>query len=54
MVIKFTKFFFKVRWLAWAIVLICNFIIWYTYNNLQSELAPMEDRELSEVQHDCT
>ena len=32
------------RWLAWAIVLICGFIIWYTYNNLQSELAPMEDR----------
>jgi len=36
--------FLKVRWLAWAIVLICGFIIWYTYNNLQSELAPMEDR----------
>lgn len=36
--------FLKVRWLAWIIVLTCMFIIWYTYNNLQSELAPMEDR----------
>ena len=36
--------FMKVRWLAWVIVVACGFIIWFTYNNLQSELAPMEDR----------
>ncbi|HRH51097.1 MAG TPA: efflux RND transporter permease subunit [Panacibacter sp.] len=36
--------FMKVRWLAWIIVVACVVIIWFTYNNLQSELAPMEDR----------
>jgi len=36
--------FMKVRWLAWVIVVACGVIIWFTYNNLQSELAPMEDR----------
>ena len=34
--------FMKVRWLAWVIVVACGVIIWFTYNNLQSELAPME------------
>ncbi|CAG5002691.1 Multidrug resistance protein MexB [Dyadobacter sp. CECT 9275] len=36
--------FMKVRWFAWVLVLICGGIIWYTYKNLQTELAPMEDR----------
>ena len=36
--------FMKVRWLAWIIVVACVVIIWFTYSNLQSELAPMEDR----------
>lgn len=38
------KGFMKVRWLAWIIIIVCGFIIWFTYTHLQSELAPMEDR----------
>lgn len=41
---KLLQSFLKVRWLAWVIVVLCGVIIWYTFNNLQSELAPMEDR----------
>lgn len=36
--------FMKVRWVAWVIVIICVGIIWLTYTNLQSEIAPLEDR----------
>lgn len=36
--------FMKVRWFAWVIIVACIVIIWFTYTNLQSELAPMEDR----------
>jgi hydrophobe/amphiphile efflux-1 (HAE1) family protein len=36
--------FMKVRSLAWVLVVACGGIIWFTYSNLQSELAPMEDR----------
>lgn len=36
--------FMRVRWMAWVIVIICGGIIWFTFSNLQSELAPMEDR----------
>lgn len=36
--------FMKVRWFAWVIIVACLVIIWFTYTNLQSELAPMEDR----------
>ncbi|HEY6977003.1 MAG TPA: efflux RND transporter permease subunit, partial [Chitinophagaceae bacterium] len=36
--------FMKVRWLAWIIVAICGVIIWLTLQNLQSEIAPLEDR----------
>jgi len=38
------KAFMKIRWMAWVIVAACGFIIWFTYTNLQSEIAPMEDR----------
>ncbi len=41
---RILKGFIRVRWMAWVIVLICGGIIWFTYTNLQSELAPMEDR----------
>jgi len=34
----------KVRWVAWIIVAICGVIIWLTLQNLQSEIAPLEDR----------
>lgn len=36
--------FMRIRWMAWVIVLACAGIIWFTYANLQSEIAPLEDR----------
>lgn len=36
--------FMKVRWLAWVIVLLCFAIIYFIGKNIQSELAPMEDK----------
>lgn len=36
--------FIKLRWMAWAIVGICLFIIYVIGTSLQSELAPLEDK----------
>ncbi|MEI8052663.1 MAG: efflux RND transporter permease subunit [Bacteroidota bacterium] len=36
--------FLKIRWIAWMIVLICIGLIYYFMNNLQSEIAPLEDK----------
>lgn len=36
--------FIRVRWMAWVIVAICLGGIYYIGTNLQSELAPLEDR----------
>lgn len=36
--------FLKVRWMAWLIVVICIGAIVFIYSNLQSELAPLEDK----------
>lgn len=36
--------FLKIRWFAWVIILICAFCVWWSMNNLKSELAPIEDR----------
>ncbi len=36
--------FLKMRWVAWLIVAICFGLIYYMFNNLQSEIAPMEDK----------
>ncbi len=36
--------FIKVRWLAWVIIAACGGIIWFTSTQLQSEIAPLEDR----------
>lgn len=38
------KAFMKVRWMAWVVVAICGVIIFFIGKNLQSELAPMEDK----------
>jgi multidrug efflux pump len=38
-----TKF-MKVRWVALPIIAVCFALIWFIGKNLQSELAPMEDR----------
>ncbi len=36
--------FLKVRWVAWVIVVACLFTIYFIGINLQSELAPLEDK----------
>ena len=41
---KSLKSFMKVRWLAWVAVLACGAIIYFIGENIQSELAPMEDK----------
>ena len=38
------KGFMRVRWVAWIVVLACGLLIWLASKNLQSEIAPMEDR----------
>ncbi|MCC6288076.1 MAG: efflux RND transporter permease subunit [Chitinophagaceae bacterium] len=42
--------FMRWRWLAFVIILICGGIIWGIGRNLQSELAPMEDRNQFRLQ----
>jgi multidrug efflux pump len=36
--------FMKIRWVAIPIIVVCFCLIWFIGKNLQSELAPMEDR----------
>ncbi len=36
--------FMKVRWMAWVLVAACGVIIFFIGSNIQSELAPMEDK----------
>ncbi len=36
--------FMKIRYAAWVLIAACGVLIWFTYTHLQSELAPMEDR----------
>lgn len=36
--------FMKIRWAAWVIILLCAGAIWFVMKNIQSELAPLEDR----------
>ena len=36
--------FMRVRWVAWVIVLACGLLIYFAGMNLQSEIAPMEDK----------
>ncbi len=36
--------FIKVRWIAWMLIITCGVLIYFLYNNLQSELAPLEDK----------
>jgi multidrug efflux pump len=42
--------FMKVRWLSFVIILGCGAIIYFIGRNLQSELAPMEDRSQFRLQ----
>lgn len=41
---RLLKGFMKIRWAAWAIVITCVLMIWFIMGQLQSELAPLEDR----------
>ena len=41
---KLLRRFIKSRWLAWMIVGICLLIVYFIGTNLQSELAPLEDK----------
>jgi multidrug efflux pump len=41
---RILKSFMRVRWFAWVIVAACVLIIWIVLKGLQSEIAPLEDR----------
>lgn len=36
--------FMNIRWMAWVIVVFCAGIIWFVGKDIQSEIAPMEDK----------
>ena len=36
--------FLKIRWMAWVIIAVCGVMMYFLYNNIQSELAPLEDK----------
>lgn len=38
------KGFMRIRWVAWPVIAVCGFLIWYLFGTIQSELAPTEDR----------
>ena len=42
--LRLLKSFIKVRWIAWVVVAVCIVIIGFIITNLQSEIAPLEDR----------
>jgi multidrug efflux pump len=42
--------FMKVRWIAFVIIAVCGCLIFFIGKNLQSELAPMEDRSQFRLQ----
>ena len=41
---KMVERFIRKRWIAWVIVVVCFFIVFIIGKNLQSELAPLEDK----------
>ncbi len=42
--LRWLKTFLKVRWISWVAVLACGVIIFLIINTLQTEIAPLEDR----------
>ncbi len=42
--------FLRVRWMAWVIVIVCVITSYFIYTNLQSELAPLEDKSRIRLQ----
>jgi multidrug efflux pump len=47
---KWLKAFMRVRWMAIPLILVCFAIIFFIGKNLQSELAPMEDKSAFRLQ----
>ncbi|MBI1782210.1 MAG: efflux RND transporter permease subunit [Sphingobacteriales bacterium] len=41
---RMLKGFMKIRWAAWVIIVVCVGLIWLSFINLKSELAPLEDK----------
>jgi len=42
--LKLLRGFMKIRWAAWVLIGVCGVMIWLILRNMQSEIAPMEDR----------
>ncbi|MDO6434593.1 efflux RND transporter permease subunit [Flavitalea sp. BT771] len=42
--LRLLKGFMKIRWMAWVIIVVCGVMIWMILRNMQSEIAPLEDR----------
>lgn len=42
--------FMRVRWIAWLLIIACGVMIYFIGRNLQSELAPLEDRSQFRLQ----
>ncbi len=42
--LKLLRGFMKIRWAAWGLIGVCGVMIWLILGNMQSEIAPMEDR----------
>ncbi|MFT3843649.1 MAG: efflux RND transporter permease subunit [Lacibacter sp.] len=47
---RLLKSFMKIRWVSIPIILACLVIVWFVWQNIQSELAPMEDRSQFRLQ----
>jgi HAE1 family hydrophobic/amphiphilic exporter-1/multidrug efflux pump len=42
--LRLLKGFMKIRWAAWVLIGVCGVMIWLILSNMQSEIAPLEDR----------
>ena len=42
--LRLLKGFMKIRWVAWIIIIVCGLMIRLIVKNIQSEIAPLEDR----------
>jgi len=42
--LKLLRGFIKIRWAAWLVIGICIVMVWAILRNMQSEIAPLEDR----------
>jgi hydrophobe/amphiphile efflux-1 (HAE1) family protein len=42
--LKLLRGFIKIRWAAWLVIGICIVMVWGILRNMQSEIAPLEDR----------